>query len=153
VIRGSYDPSKPGKAKEGKGSGSKEEQEAQQPAAVAEAAELAEAEGLALRSLDIFAGCGGLSEGMHQAGVAETRWGACCGRWAGPAWLASWLAGRPATCSVVGHHVGQVIVWRGGRPLSCAASWPGLPGASLNPLEPPTLPRPQVGHRVRAPRR
>ncbi|KYN05968.1 DNA (cytosine-5)-methyltransferase PliMCI [Cyphomyrmex costatus] len=27
-----------------------------------------------LRMLDIFAGCGGLSEGMHQAGVAESLW-------------------------------------------------------------------------------
>ena len=27
-----------------------------------------------LRTMDIFAGCGGLSEGMHQAKVAETRW-------------------------------------------------------------------------------
>ena len=27
-----------------------------------------------LRMMDIFAGCGGLSEGMHQAKVAETRW-------------------------------------------------------------------------------
>ena len=28
-----------------------------------------------MASMDIFAGCGGLSEGMHQAGVAETKWG------------------------------------------------------------------------------
>lgn len=27
-----------------------------------------------LRCLDVFAGCGGLSEGFHQAGVAESRW-------------------------------------------------------------------------------
>ena len=27
-----------------------------------------------LRSLDIFAGCGGLSQGLHDSGVAETRW-------------------------------------------------------------------------------
>ncbi|KAK0063574.1 DNA (cytosine-5)-methyltransferase 1 [Biomphalaria pfeifferi] len=27
-----------------------------------------------LRTLDVFAGCGGLSEGLHQAGMAETRW-------------------------------------------------------------------------------
>jgi hypothetical protein len=27
-----------------------------------------------LASLDIFAGCGGLSEGLHQAGVADSRW-------------------------------------------------------------------------------
>lgn len=29
---------------------------------------------LLLRTLDIFSGCGGLSEGLHQAGVAETKW-------------------------------------------------------------------------------
>ncbi|OXU20811.1 hypothetical protein TSAR_006495 [Trichomalopsis sarcophagae] len=27
-----------------------------------------------LRTLDVFAGCGGLSEGLHQAGVAESSW-------------------------------------------------------------------------------
>ncbi|GLH01282.1 DNA (Cytosine-5)-methyltransferase PliMCI [Gryllus bimaculatus] len=27
-----------------------------------------------LKTLDVFAGCGGLSEGLHQAGLAETRW-------------------------------------------------------------------------------
>lgn len=27
-----------------------------------------------LRCMDVFAGCGGLSEGLHQAGIAETKW-------------------------------------------------------------------------------
>lgn len=27
-----------------------------------------------LKALDVFAGCGGLSEGLHQSGVAETLW-------------------------------------------------------------------------------
>lgn len=27
-----------------------------------------------LATMDIFAGCGGLSCGMHKAGVAETKW-------------------------------------------------------------------------------
>jgi DNA (cytosine-5)-methyltransferase 1 len=31
-------------------------------------------DGLAMKTMDIFAGCGGLSEGMHQARVADTRW-------------------------------------------------------------------------------
>ncbi|GMH33098.1 hypothetical protein BSKO_00932 [Bryopsis sp. KO-2023] len=31
-------------------------------------------EGIELKTLDIFAGCGGLSEGLHQAGAAVTKW-------------------------------------------------------------------------------
>ena len=31
-----------------------------------------------LQSLDIFAGCGGLSLGLHQSGVAETKWAIEC---------------------------------------------------------------------------
>lgn len=27
-----------------------------------------------LRCLDVFAGCGGLSAGLHQCGIAESRW-------------------------------------------------------------------------------
>lgn len=27
-----------------------------------------------LKAMDIFAGCGGLSEGLHQSGVCQTRW-------------------------------------------------------------------------------
>jgi C-5 cytosine-specific DNA methylase len=31
-------------------------------------------DGISLATLDIFAGCGGLSEGLAQAGAAESRW-------------------------------------------------------------------------------
>lgn len=31
-------------------------------------------DGVSLATLDIFAGCGGLSEGLAQAGAAESRW-------------------------------------------------------------------------------
>jgi len=31
-----------------------------------------------LNTLDIFAGCGGLSEGLHQSGVAVTKWAIEC---------------------------------------------------------------------------
>lgn len=27
-----------------------------------------------MRTLDVFAGCGGLSEGLHQSGISETLW-------------------------------------------------------------------------------
>ncbi|KXZ43940.1 hypothetical protein GPECTOR_77g36 [Gonium pectorale] len=51
---------------------------AQQPVATAEAEEGeddgAVSELFKLPSMDIFAGCGGLSEGFHQAGVADSRW-------------------------------------------------------------------------------
>jgi DNA (cytosine-5)-methyltransferase 1 len=42
--------------------------------ASADAAEGAVDDSLAMATMDIFAGCGGLSEGMHQAGVADTKW-------------------------------------------------------------------------------
>ncbi len=32
------------------------------------------ADGLSLATMDIFAGCGGLSEGLHRAGAAVTKW-------------------------------------------------------------------------------
>ena len=44
------------------------------PAGPNELAEAPLVEDVAMASLDIFAGCGGLSEGMHQAGVAKTKW-------------------------------------------------------------------------------
>ncbi|GAX75038.1 hypothetical protein CEUSTIGMA_g2482.t1 [Chlamydomonas eustigma] len=37
--------------------------------------EFEECSAVAMATMDIFAGCGGLSEGMHQAGVADTKWG------------------------------------------------------------------------------
>lgn len=27
-----------------------------------------------LNCMDVFAGCGGLSEGLHQSGIAESKW-------------------------------------------------------------------------------
>lgn len=30
-----------------------------------------------LKCMDVFAGCGGLSNGLHQAGIAETKWAVC----------------------------------------------------------------------------
>ena len=39
----------------------------------AEADIFEEESAVAMASMDIFAGCGGLSEGMHQAGVAVTK--------------------------------------------------------------------------------
>lgn len=27
-----------------------------------------------LRAMDVFAGCGGLSEGLHQSGICDTKW-------------------------------------------------------------------------------
>jgi DNA (cytosine-5)-methyltransferase 1 len=41
---------------------------------VAGAAGGGQADGLAMATMDIFAGCGGLSEGMHQSRVADTKW-------------------------------------------------------------------------------
>lgn len=77
-----------GKAARG-GAKGKAAQEAAAAAAAATAKKAGEAErqldqedeqevpdgAVALATMDIFAGCGGLSEGMHQAGVADTRWG------------------------------------------------------------------------------
>ncbi|KAG2449363.1 hypothetical protein HYH02_005516 [Chlamydomonas schloesseri] len=49
-------------------------QQPQQPEQEEEEEDAALAESLRLATMDIFAGCGGLSEGFHQAGVAESRW-------------------------------------------------------------------------------
>ncbi len=83
-MLGTYDSSKPGKVKpaaaagkekgEGKGAKAGSSKEAAEPMEVDGQEGAGAADGVAMRSLDIFAGCGGLSEGMHQAGVAETRW-------------------------------------------------------------------------------
>ncbi|BDA51554.1 DNA (cytosine-5)-methyltransferase 1B [Coccomyxa sp. Obi] len=43
-------------------------------AAPASDAPAAADDGLALATMDIFAGCGGLSEGLHRAGAARTKW-------------------------------------------------------------------------------
>lgn len=60
-------------------------------------------DGVALATMDIFAGVGGLSEGMHQAGESRT-------------------SGRQAGWGGWGSRVGGVAGWGGG---------PGLPWASL----------------------
>jgi DNA (cytosine-5)-methyltransferase 1 len=59
-------------AADGKGKGKVGEASA---AAAAAASAFPGDDGVALASMDIFAGCGGLSEGMHQAGAAVTKWG------------------------------------------------------------------------------
>lgn len=41
---------------------------------VCSAPAVVEDDGLALMTMDIFAGCGGLSEGLHRAGAARTKW-------------------------------------------------------------------------------
>ncbi|GLC48233.1 hypothetical protein PLESTB_000073500 [Pleodorina starrii] len=53
-------------AAEGEGEGMEQQEEDDE--------EVGAEEWATMDSLDIFAGCGGLSEGMHQAGVARTRW-------------------------------------------------------------------------------
>uniref|UniRef100_A0A4W3I946 DNA (cytosine-5)-methyltransferase n=1 Tax=Callorhinchus milii TaxID=7868 RepID=A0A4W3I946_CALMI len=50
----------------GKGKGKGTDQQTEQ--------ENAESKFQKLRSLDVFSGCGGLSEGFHQAGISETLW-------------------------------------------------------------------------------
>lgn len=95
VCTGSYDPSKAstgasssssssssgvtappatllreGAAAQGKAKG---KPAASEPAKLQDAIEEPEST-VAMKSMDIFAGCGGLSEGMHQAGVAVSHW-------------------------------------------------------------------------------
>ena len=59
----------------GKGKGKAAPSEAQPDQQVEEPTSdiFEEESAVAMASMDIFAGCGGLSEGMHQAGVAETK--------------------------------------------------------------------------------
>lgn len=60
-----FAPGRPTKADKGKGKAVKEETEEKK---------FDGDDGTALATMDIFAGCGGLSEGMHQAGAAYTKW-------------------------------------------------------------------------------
>jgi len=78
VCTGSYNPTKPGvvgeapktlKLKAGKGKAAAADKTDEGPE------DQDEPRGLEMKCMDIFAGCGGLSEGMHQAGVAVSRWG------------------------------------------------------------------------------
>ncbi len=77
VCTGSFDPAKPGvvgpapgsldnrPTQQGKGKG-KQSKAAAASSVVAAEGEAEEDSGLSLATMDIFAGCGGLSEGMHQ---------------------------------------------------------------------------------------
>jgi len=73
-VVGSYDGKAVGPAPASLALNEKKTQTKEAAAAAAAAEEEHEESDVAMASLDIFAGCGGLSEGMHQAGVAKTKW-------------------------------------------------------------------------------